>query len=176
MIYDVLDGPHALAVIEQLCDLYAEVYAEPPYNEGPQHVATFADHFTDEVTRPGFSLVTATDHDVLAGAVHGWTMKAGRWFRNPLAEPPAEIKNAPKFAVIEWMVRKRYRGTGVGRQLLDRVLDNRPERYAILTSNPDSAARRIYDRLGWRFMSATRPSDLLPSMDVLVRDLGGNPL
>jgi hypothetical protein len=54
------------------------------------------------------------------------------------------------------------------------VLANRPEPYAILTSNPESAARRIYDRLGWQFMSATRPSDLLPSMDVLVLPLGSS--
>jgi hypothetical protein len=101
-------------------------------------------------------------------------MESGRWFRNPLVEPPGDIKNAPKFAVIEWMVRKRYRGTGAGRQLLDRILADRPEPYAILTSNPDSAARRIYDRLGWRFMSATRPSDLMPSMDVLVLPIGSS--
>ena len=47
MIYDVLDGAHAFALIERLCDLYAEVYAEPPYNEGTGHVAKFAGHFTD---------------------------------------------------------------------------------------------------------------------------------
>src|SRR5262249_30098626 len=113
--YELLDGPRATGLLEAMRDLYAEIYAEPPYCEGEEHVKRFVEHFTDEVERPGFSLAKATEDRALIGAVHGWTMAPGKWFSSPITEPPAEIRDVPKFAIMEWMVRKRYRGAGIGR-------------------------------------------------------------
>jgi GNAT superfamily N-acetyltransferase len=174
MRYDAVDASQAPALVDELADLYAEVYAEPPYNEGEEHVARFAQHYLDETTRAGFGLVIAVDNDLVAGAVHGWTMAAGQWFNRPITEPPAEIKNAPKFAIMEWMVRKRYRRAGIGRHLLDVILTGRPEPYAILASNPASIARRIYDKLGWHYCGSTEPA-FMPSMDILALPLTPNP-
>jgi hypothetical protein len=161
-------SPHeAAALAEPMRDLYAEIYAEPPYCEGPEYVARFAEHYVEELDLPGFSLASATDGDLLVGACYGWTMAAGRWFRSPTVEPPAEILNAEKFAIMEWMVRRPYRQLGIGRRLLDLVLAGRPEPYAILASNPDAPARRIYEKhLGWQFCGSTE-GGFMPPMDVL---------
>jgi hypothetical protein len=67
--YEVLDGVQASQLVDEVGELYAEVFAEPPYLEGPQDVARFMEHFTDEMTRPGSSLVRAADGSVLVGVV-----------------------------------------------------------------------------------------------------------
>lgn len=164
--FGTLDGADARGLTDQLCDLYAEVYAEPPYLEGPEHVARFAEHYSVEVVRDGFALASAVDNNLLVGAAYGWTMAAGQWFSSATSEPPKTILGTQKFAVMEWMVRRPYRGHGIGRRLLDTVLRDRAEPYAILASNPEAPARRIYERLGWRQCGTSKP-DLLPPMDVL---------
>jgi GNAT superfamily N-acetyltransferase len=97
-------------------------------------------------------------------------MPAGRWFRNATQEPPEEIRDADKFAVMEWMVRQAYRRTGVGRALLATLLTLRTERWAILAANPTAPARQIYWRLGRQECGQTEP-DMLPRMDVLALEL-----
>lgn len=170
MRYDVLNGSQAAGRTDAMRDLYAEVYAEPPYCEGEEQVNRFVEHFTAEVDRPGFSLAEAIDDHFMVGAVYGWTMGPGKWFGSPTSEPPAEVRDVPKFAIMEWMVRKRYRGSGTGRQLLDLVLADRAEPFAILASNPAAPARQIYERLGWWQCGGTE-STFMPPMDILVLPL-----
>src|SRR5262249_1685402 len=168
--YDVLNGSQAVGLTDAMRDLYAEVYAEPPYREGEEHVNRFVEHFTDEVNRAGFSLAVTIDDHLLVGAAYGWTRAPGGWFSSPTSEPPAEVRDVPKFAVMEWMVRKRYRGSGIGRHLLDLVLADRPEPFAVLASNPAAPARQIYERLGWWHCGGTEPT-FMPPMDILVLPL-----
>ncbi len=170
MRYEVLNGSRAGGLLDAMRDLYADVYAEPPYCEGEEHVNQFVEHFADEVNRPGFTLVEATEDQSLIGAVYGWTMAPGKWFGSPTGEPPAEVRDLPKFAIIEWMVRRNHRGTGVGRHLIDLILASRSEPFAILASNPAALARQIYEQWGWQHCGGTNPP-LMPPMDVLVLPL-----
>ncbi len=71
---------------------------------------------------------------------------------------------------MEWMVRPASRRAGIGRVLLDRLLADRPEPWAVLASNPAAAARRIYERWGWKPVGATEP-DSMPPMDLLALPL-----
>ncbi len=161
-----VDAAEAKRLCDPMRDLYAEVYAEPPYREGTEHVARFVDHYAQALSRDGFSLAVAFAGDRLAGAAYGRTMAAGTWFGSPVGDPPPEILNAPKFFVTEWMVRQAYRRQGAGRRLLDLLLADRGERYAVLSCNPAVPARQIYERYGWRLCGHTAP-ELLPPMDTL---------
>jgi GNAT superfamily N-acetyltransferase len=168
--YEVLDGVQALQLVAEVGELYAEVFAEPPYLEGPQDVARFVEHFTGDLTRPGFGLVRAADGSVLVGVAYGWTMAAGAWFSRPEVEPPPEVRDVPRFAVMEWMVRSDRRGEGVGRRLMDLLLAGRPESWAVLAANPAALARRIYQRWGWRPLGPIRPAGM-PALEVLALPL-----
>ncbi len=168
--FSLLDGVRARLLADQLRELYVEVYAEPPYNEGPEHFQRFADHFIEEVDLVGFTLAVALDGGNLVGAAYGWTMAPGTWWQSSISEPPEEIRAVRKFAVMEWMVRDSYRHHGIGRQLLDLLLTKRPEPYAVLASNPRAPARDIYERLGWRCCGQCKPA-LLPAMDLLALNL-----
>jgi hypothetical protein len=153
-----------------LVELYAAVYAEPPYREGPDDVAAFAAQLPEEVRRPGFRLIAAEAGDRLVGVAYGWPMPAGEWFGGIVEEPPAEMRASVKFAVMEWQVLSAYRNGGVGRALISALLAGRPEPVAILAADPRAAARAIYDRAGWRRCGAiAMPNGVI--VDVLILTL-----
>ena len=166
--YASVGGLGATAWFGQLVELYAVVYAEPPYQEGPEQVVRFAEHLPRNTARPGFTLVTADRDGELVGAAYGWTMPAGKWWSNAESgPPPAEVRDVDKLAVMEWIVHPGYRRRGVGGQLISRLLADRPETWATLASDPRSAARAIYHRMGWRQVARSR-LDWGPAMDLLV--------
>ena len=168
--YDLLDGTAAKAHVEALAGLYADVYAEPPYLEGPEHVASFRQHLEHELALPGFTLARAIDGPDLIGAAYGFTLPAGEWMEPSAQEPPAHIRDLPKLNIAEWMVRGPYRRTGVGRRLLDMLLTDRPEPWAVLASNPAAPAHQIYHRWGWKTAGRIKPP-AMPPMDVLALQL-----
>jgi GNAT superfamily N-acetyltransferase len=165
--YTVHTPESATTVFPALVRLYAVVYAEPPYGEGPERVAAFAATLPGEARQPGFALVAAEDVGGLVGAAYGWTMPAGRWWTRADTEPPADLRAAEKFAVMEWVVRPDRRGTGIGAELMRRLLDGRPERWATLSSNPAAPARAIYQRAGWQWVGGSAMPDGTP-MHLLV--------
>jgi GNAT superfamily N-acetyltransferase len=134
----------------QLAELYAAVYAEPPYREGPDDVAAFAARLPEEVQRPGFALVGAFAGDRLGGVAYGWPLPSGEWFGGTVEEPPAAVRQLAKFVVMEWQVLAAYRNAGVGRALISALLADRPEPVAILAADPRAAARAVYARAGWQ--------------------------
>ncbi len=74
--------------IAALLDLYAEVFAEPPYLEGPEHVARFGKLLIDEMDRPGFAMTRAIDHGELVGMAYGFTLPAEQWWHDAATPPP----------------------------------------------------------------------------------------
>lgn len=166
-------GVAAAPLFPALVDLYAVVYAELPYGEGPEQVARFADGLPAEAQRPGFTLVAAEDAGVLVGAAYGWTMPAGVWWQSADCEPPAEVRDVDKLAVMEWMVRPDRRGQGVGAGLMRRLLAERVEGWATLAANPDAPARGMYERQGWQRVAGSR-LEWGPVMDLLMLSLGGD--
>ncbi|MBQ0900981.1 GNAT family N-acetyltransferase [Micromonospora sp. U21] len=167
--YTVRTGSSAAPLFPPLVELYAVVYAEPPYEEGPEQVSRFANGLPTEAARPGFTLVAAEDDGALIGAAYGWTMLAGRWWSQADQDPPADVLVADKLAVMEWIVAPDRRREGVGSGLMARLLDGRHERYATLASDPRAAARRMYARAGWRQVARSTMPDGTP-MDLLLFD------
>jgi GNAT superfamily N-acetyltransferase len=170
LAYTTHRADSATRIFPALGDLYAIVYAEPPYEEGPEQVDRFRRGLPDEAARPGFTLVAAHDDGTLVGTAYGWTMPAGTWWSRADVDPPADVRDADKIAVMEWMVHPRSRGEGIGAELIRRLLWRRSERYATLASDPRSHARAMYARNRWRQVGrSTLPWG--PPMDLLVLDL-----
>jgi GNAT superfamily N-acetyltransferase len=167
LTWTLADAESARPVTDEIRDLYATVYAEPPYNEGPEHVRQFGRWWKEHLDQVGFTLATARDGNRLVGAVYGHTMPPGKWMEPDADEPPAELREAKKLFVVEWMVLPGHRGRGVGRRLLAMLLADRSEPYAVLAANPAAPARRLYERMGWQQHGQIRPRRI-PNMDVLV--------
>src|SRR4051794_34487946 len=112
IVYDRLDDLAAVTHLDEFAELYEQVYAEPPYGGGPKYSRdAFVSRTKDQLTRPGFTLITARTAGSLIGFTFGFEMTPGGWWANA-TPPPAEIWRASKFAVIELLVAVVHRGEG----------------------------------------------------------------
>ncbi|MEU8898890.1 GNAT family N-acetyltransferase [Nocardia sp. NPDC048505] len=151
-------GPRAAAAgLEALIDLYAEVFASPPYYEGPEDVLRFRKLLTAELEQPGFALVRAIEGSELVGMAYGFTFAPEVWWPGSATPAPPEALGVPKFAVMELAVRADHQGRGLGRALLGALLDDRAEPLAVLTVAPAAPADAIYRAWGWRPAGHTIP-------------------
>lgn len=167
------DGADIDEILPEMTNLYREVYAEPPYNSGPLFdIDAFQTRTRRQATRAGFTLITARDDDTsMIGFAFGVPFAAHQWWSGEATPPPAEILAAPKFAVIELVVRQSRRGHGIGHNLMTTLLADRPEPYAFLTAFPDAAAREVYRRWGWTQVGTAHHTPDSPVLDSLVLPL-----
>jgi GNAT superfamily N-acetyltransferase len=162
------DGERTETLLDALADVYQEVYAEPPYNSGPLFArAAFMERTKSQTPVDGFTLITAETEAMLAGFSFGFSLGT-RWWGGQATPPPPEVQGASKFAVIELVVRKQFRGTGLGRTLLTTLLEDRPEEYATLLSVTEAPAHDLYVRWGWYSVGSVQPRPDAPIMDALV--------
>lgn len=118
---------------------------------------------------PGFRALAAMARDpgedtpsgVIAGFTYGFHGAHGQWWHDmvagALAASPASSAAtaatawlADSFEVAELHVLPAYQGAGIGRSLLLRLLADRPERTALLsTQDAESRARRLYRGVGF---------------------------
>jgi GNAT superfamily N-acetyltransferase len=164
------DGTAALGILDELADVYDEVYAEPPYNSGPLFSRSrFLDRTLTQAARQGFKLTVARLGDgELAGFSFGLPFGGGTWWAGNVTPPPQQIRAGTKFAVIELILRIPWRGRGLGRGLMEKLLEDRSEDYAILTSVPEASAHAMYERWGWYKVGTVQPAADAPTMDAMV--------
>ncbi|MFI7630315.1 GNAT family N-acetyltransferase [Microbispora rosea] len=161
----------AAALDDELAEVYMTIRAEPPYDSGPlYHRGRFLERTRQQMTVPGFCLVTVRDGEALAGFGFGLPLAAGRWWGGETTPGPEEVVAAEKFAVIELNLVPAYRGRGIGGRLLGELLEGRPEPYAMLLSRPDAAAHAIYEHWGWKVVGTCRPAPDAAIADVMVFD------
>ena len=90
--FQVIDGEEATSHLGELCALYSEVYAEPPYGWRDDHAALFADRFEVQRREEGFTLVEARDGHELAGFGFGVTLRpSSPWWHNLTTTLPPEV-------------------------------------------------------------------------------------
>jgi ribosomal protein S18 acetylase RimI-like enzyme len=161
--------------VELVLPVYAEVYAEPPYLEGPAEVEDFARSWPGRVAAPGFRLVTAAEDGHVVGFSFGHQLTAGtRWWAGALEPLDVDIDEWPgrTFAVIELAVLAGHRRRGLGRRLHEQLLADVEAERATLAVRPEpevAHARAMYEQWGYRRVGQMRPAPGLPAYDVMVR-------
>ncbi|MEQ4299953.1 N-acetyltransferase [Plantactinospora sp. B6F1] len=172
-----IDGPAFLATLDEVTALYVAVHGEGPQGDSPLYAReTFLKRTNRQAVRPGFAATLARRGatDELAGFAFGLPFPPGVWWASHRRDdPPAEVLEASKFAVIELNVAGAFRGRGLARRLLDLLLAGRPEPFAILTTTPESPARSMYVRWGWKQIGTAQHTPEAPCMDQLVLPLRG---
>jgi GNAT superfamily N-acetyltransferase len=175
--FQTVDGEEASAHLAQLRALYSEVYAEPPYEWGDDHAGLFAERFEVQCRQDGFALVEARDGHELAGAAFGVTLRPSTpWWHNLTMTLPAEVtteRSGRTFALVEMLVRARWRRQHIARAMHDLLLRDRPEERATLTVLPAATpAQAAYRKWGWREVAQKHnPLPGSPLFDVLVKPL-----
>lgn len=175
----VREGRDAARMLDEILPVYEEVYAEPPYLEGPRDVADFLERFGRQARRPGFR--TAVAHDEagqVAGFAFGYRLPADTtWWDSALAPLPSGFTaetGERTFVIIELAVRARHRRRGIARRLHDALLDGQRVERVTLTMRPEpeaAPAQAAYAAWGYRTIGRTQPWPEAPVYDSLVLDL-----
>lgn len=160
-------------VFGPVCNLYDEVFSEPPMTWSPGQSEEHRETLHRLVDSPGFGITVASDGDDLIGFAYGRTLATDtKWWDNFLEPVPPEMTTEYEgrtFAVIDFGVRRDHRGQGLGRQLLDTLLADRPEERATLAVEPEADnSQGFYRHLGWHFVGRLRGAegDTAPYFDI----------
>lgn len=138
-------------------DIYAAAAAKPPLCEPPSVAKMFADLYRHARTEAGAVMTIATVAAAPVGFAYGhdwnWDTATDPWsteLRDRLGEDAAQ-RIANSFAVELLAVTPKAGGAGIGRQLLNSLLEAATSSVAWLqTADIDSPARRLYLATGWR--------------------------
>jgi GNAT superfamily N-acetyltransferase len=175
--FQMIGGEDAAAHLGELRALYGEVYAESPYEWGDDHAALFAERFEGQRRQGGFALVEARDFPELAGFAFGVTLRPSTpWWQNLTTTLPAEVTTewpGRTFALVEMLVRARWRRQHIAQAMHDLLLKDRPEERATLTVLPAAApAQAAYRKWGWHKVAQKRnPLPGSPLFNVLIKPL-----
>jgi GNAT superfamily N-acetyltransferase len=173
-----VDSEQAARHVDELAALYAEVYAEPPYEWGQEHITLFVKRFDGQRRQDGFTLVEARHQGQLVGMGFGVTLLPNTpWWQNlttPMSPDVTAERPNRTFALVELLVRASWRRQHVAETMHDRLLVDRAEERTTLTVLPTAeAAQTAYRKWGWQRVAQKRnPLPGSPVFDVLVRPLG----
>jgi GNAT superfamily N-acetyltransferase len=179
VIIDRLVGGAAAALLDEILPAYEEVYAEPPYCEGPRDIADFIERFHRQAERPGFRMAVARDGSgQVVGFTFGYRLPPDtQWWAGALAPLPADftVETGDRtFVIIELAVRRARRRQGIAAQLHAALLDDLDVERVTLTMRPEAdaaPAQAAYAAWGYRTIGQTRPWDEAPVYDSMVLTL-----
>jgi ribosomal protein S18 acetylase RimI-like enzyme len=148
---------------DDVLDVYAEAMAVPVVTARGR-APVLAGH----VERAGLTAVAAVDDaDALVGVAYGYLGARGQWWhdhvRAALHEEVAREWLDGSFEVCELHVRPTAQRAGLGRALLDTLLQGQPTTTAVLTTpDAETRARSFYRAGGWVDLArhVTFPGDL----------------
>lgn len=154
----------AAVLTEGLRTLYAAVYAEPPYRDGPTDLAEFAAEWPALLACPGFRLVVAGTAGAPVGFALGHVVDPGSgWWPatgpGSPADRPAGTAGAQgdgrSFGIAELGVHPGWRRRGIASRVHEALLAGRTEPRVVLWVHADAtAARATYHRWGYRHVGA----------------------
>jgi hypothetical protein len=153
--FRVVGSDEALRHVDELADLYYEVYAEPPYEWGKEHVELFSKRFAGQCRDAGFGLIEARNNDQLIAFGFGVTLAPTTpWWQNLITSVSDDVTrehDGRTFALVELLVRRPWRRLHVAETIHARLLQDRREERATLTVLPAAeAAQAAYAKWGWR--------------------------
>jgi GNAT superfamily N-acetyltransferase len=141
----------------ELIQVYLYAFRQPPYSKSQQEVETFAHFLPLHITDSGFRLVIATQGEQLLGFAYGRRPSPGQPWHDFVAEvlqaagEEAWLKDA--YQLAEMAVLPESQGRGIGGRLHDRLLQDLPQKRALLTTMAaNSPAYRLYLRKGWKLL------------------------
>lgn len=158
-----LDGTQAAEAEDAIRLVYAEAFAEPPYEKTKADVDANFRRFRPQTKKPSFRAALArTDDGVPVGVAYGYALPAdsGWW---DIVEPPVgqEMRHEDghrTFGLMELAVRAAWRRQGVAKQLHAALLADMPEERVILNARPDAEpAQAAYQSWGYRAVGQGHP-------------------
>lgn len=158
--------PEARNLQREILHVYESAWAPTRFSPTQDQLSDFDAIFGRHLTQEGFRLVGAHDDaGGLAGFAYGYKSVPGGWWRDmvtsTLHADLVERWFSDGFEFVELAVVPRVQGAGVGTALHDRLLEDVPQRTAVLsTQSENSVALGLYHRRGWIVLD---PSFMFPN-------------
>ncbi|WP_244409334.1 GNAT family N-acetyltransferase [Streptomyces albofaciens] len=172
-----MSGADAVKAEDAFALVYAEAFAEPPYNKSEKDVEANFRRFRSQVRKATFraALARAGDGEPI-GMAYGYPLSpATGWWGRLTTPVPDELRREDghrTFGLIELAVRAPWRRLGVARRLHEAVLADATEERVLLNARPDvEAAQAAYRSWGYRKVGEAHPWDGAALHDVMVLDL-----
>ena len=166
------------ALLDDLCDVYADAYGVVPGEDPTVKSAAFRKRAVRALDAPHYAQVAAKVGGQLVGFAFGYSLRQGAtWWDGLEPEPPAGFldETGSRTAVLaELEVRRAWQGKGIGRARHDTFLPHREEQRATLATGPQAdTARSRYVRWGWQEAGKApgAPGDYFPYYVLYVRQL-----
>ncbi|MFD5061902.1 MULTISPECIES: GNAT family N-acetyltransferase [unclassified Streptomyces] len=172
-----IDGSAAAQAEDSFRRVYADVFAEPPYNEAADDVAATFQHFRFQTRKRTFRAALAhTEDGEPVGMAYGYPLEPDTgWWDELTAPVPDDMRREDghrTFGLMELAVRGPWRGQGVARRLHEALLDGIKAERVLLNVHPDSkAASAAYRAWGYRKIGKARPWEGPDLYDVMLLDL-----
>jgi ribosomal protein S18 acetylase RimI-like enzyme len=167
----------ARASFTGICGVHDAVFSREPFAWVPSMARENADDLRETLTDPTFGLVTAEQAGELVGYAYGHRLPVdhGWWegFPEPLHETITAEWEGRTFALISLAVLSEQRGHGIGRNLIQLLLDSRTEERAVLSVQPAAhTTQEIYRHLGWQQIGRKGPLEGVspPHWDIYLKD------
>ncbi|WP_393059434.1 GNAT family N-acetyltransferase [Streptomyces sp. LN549] len=173
-----MDGSAAAQVENAFRLIYAEAFAEPPYNETEDEVAGAFRRFPSQARKHTFRAALArTEDGEPIGMAYGYPLDPDTGWWDELTEPVSDDLRREDgrrtFGLMELAVRGPWRGQGIARRLHETLLDSIEAERVLLNVHPDSkAASAAYRAWGYRKIGEARPWGTGADLhDVMLLDL-----
>ncbi|MBF6047731.1 GNAT family N-acetyltransferase [Streptomyces sp. NRRL B-1677] len=158
-----LDGPAAAEAEGSFRLVYAEAFAEPPYNETGADVAATFRRFRSQTRKTAFRAALARAEDGEAvGIAYGYPLGPNTGWWDQLVTPvPDHMRREDghrTFGLMELAVREPWRGRGIAHRLHDAMLEGTEAERVLLNVHPDSkVAQDTYRSWGYQKVGEARP-------------------
>ncbi|MFC5724370.1 GNAT family N-acetyltransferase [Streptomyces gamaensis] len=172
-----MDGPAAARAEEALRLIYADAFAEPPYNETADDVAATFRRFRSQTRKATFRAALARDENgEPVGMAYGYPLGPNTGWWDQLTEPvPEDMRREDghrTFGLMELAVRGPWRRQGIASRLHEILLHDIEAERVLLNVHPGStAASAAYRAWGYRNVGEARPWAGADLHDVMVLDL-----
>lgn len=174
-----MDGAAAVLAEDAIRLIYAEAFAEPPYNETEDDVAAAFRRFPVQARNRTFRAVLArtSEGGEPIGMAYGYRLGPDTVWWDELTEPVSDDMRREDghrtFGLMELAVRGPWRGQGVAQRLHETLLDAVDAERVLLNVHPASqAASAAYRAWGYRKVGEARPWGAGADLhDVMLLDL-----
>ncbi|GHC62510.1 GNAT family N-acetyltransferase [Streptomyces cinnamoneus] len=172
-----MNGSAAAGAEEAFRLVYAEAFAEPPYNETADDVAATFRRFRSQTRKGTFRAALArAEDDEPVGMAYGYPLgpNTGWWdqLTDPVSDDMRREDGHRTFGLMELAVRGPWRQQGIAHRLHETLLDGIEAERVLLNVHPDSkAASAAYRAWGYRKIGEARPWEGADLHDVMLLDV-----
>lgn len=172
------EGLECAVHLDVVLPMYKEIWAEPPYREGPKEIAEFLDRFAQEIFLPRARLVVARCGDVPVGYAFGYPLPSDTgWWKAMEGETTPEFgaeTGERTLGIVELAVRAGWRRQGVAARMHTHLLEGLGVERVTLAMRPEpeaAPAHAAYAAWGYRQVGHWRPADDEPASHIMLLTL-----